>query len=151
MSNGKKTFSGISFSNGIGSSSLLVTFIILCLVSFATLSIVSANADYKLSGKVLERTTAYYEASGQAEVRLSALQQTLEEAYASCDSEEAYFAQTGHEASWQFPISDLQTLDVRVEILYPSEQGDPFYRILSWQVTLTGNYEYEGTIEFLEP
>ena len=64
MSNGKKTFSGISFSNGIGSSSLLVTFIILCLVSFATLSIVSANADYKLSGKVLERTTAYYEASG---------------------------------------------------------------------------------------
>ena len=55
MSSRQKS-SGVSFSNGIGSSSLLVTFIILCLVSFATLSIVSANADYKLSGKVLERT-----------------------------------------------------------------------------------------------
>ena len=82
MSNRQKS-SGVSFSNGIGSSSLLVTFIILCLVSFATLSIVSANADYKLSDKVLERTTAYYEASNEAETQLSQLHGELAAAYAS--------------------------------------------------------------------
>ena len=33
----------------IGSASILLVFVILCLVSFAVLSIVSANADSKLS------------------------------------------------------------------------------------------------------
>ncbi len=150
MSSRQKS-SGVSFSNGIGSSSLLVTFIILCLVSFATLSIVSANADYKLSGKVLERTTAYYEASNQAETQLSQLHGELAAAYASCEDEAAYFARTGHEVSYRFPISDLQSLDVKAEILYPSDEKDAYYRILSWQVVLTGDLEYEGTIQFLEP
>ena len=58
MNENKSKKSGLSFSSGIGSSSLLVIFVILCLVSFATLSIVSANADYKLSKKVLDRTSA---------------------------------------------------------------------------------------------
>ena len=37
------------FSMNIGSASILLVFVILCLVSFAVLSIVSANADSKLS------------------------------------------------------------------------------------------------------
>ena len=50
------------FGMNIGSASILLVFVILCLVSFAVLSIVSANADSKLSARVLERTTAYYAA-----------------------------------------------------------------------------------------
>ena len=73
MNENKAKKSGLSFSSGIGSSSILVIFVILCLVSFATLSIVSANADYKLSKKVLDRTTAYYEAEGQAHRHLPPL------------------------------------------------------------------------------
>ena len=37
------------FGMNIGSASILLVFVILCLVSFAVLSIVSANADSKLS------------------------------------------------------------------------------------------------------
>ena len=40
----------------IGSASILLVFVILCLVSFAVLSIVSANADSRLSTRVLEPT-----------------------------------------------------------------------------------------------
>ena len=50
----------------IGSASILLVFVILCLVSFAVLSIVSANADSRLSTRVLERTTAYYDACRQS-------------------------------------------------------------------------------------
>lgn len=50
------------FGMNIGSASILLVFVILCLVSFAVLSIVSANADSRLSTRVLERTTAYYDA-----------------------------------------------------------------------------------------
>ena len=54
------------FGMNIGSASILLVFVILCLVSFAVLSIVSANADSRLSTRVLERTTAYYDACNQA-------------------------------------------------------------------------------------
>ncbi|MCH5276089.1 MAG: hypothetical protein J1E65_09620 [Lachnospiraceae bacterium] len=151
MNDRKKRFSGISFSNGIGSSSLLVIFIILCLVSFATLSIVSANADYKLSSKVLERTTAYYEASNQAEHQLAELHQTLVTAYAGSSTEEEYYQITGSDISYLFPISDLQSLKVEVGILYPASAEGAFYQIRSWQVILTSDFEYEGTLDLFEP
>lgn len=59
------------FGMNIGSASILLVFVILCLVSFAVLSIVSANADSRLSTRVLERTTAYYDACNQAEQSLA--------------------------------------------------------------------------------
>ena len=46
----------------IGFSSILMVFTMLCLVTFATLSLITANSDYRLSLKVAEKTTAYYEA-----------------------------------------------------------------------------------------
>lgn len=75
----------------IGSASILLVFVILCLVSFAVLSIVSANADSKLSARVLERTTAYYAACNQAEQSLAGMDKTLQRMYASSDSRRSLF------------------------------------------------------------
>ena len=102
------------FGMNIGSASILLVFVILCLVSFAVLSIVSANADSKLSARVLERTTAYYAACNQAEQSLAGMDKTLQRMYASSDSEEAYFVAVGHGKSYVIPISDLQTLQVAI-------------------------------------
>ena len=124
------------FGMNIGSASILLVFVILCLVSFAVLSIVSANADSKLSARVLERTTAYYAACNQAEQSLAGMDKTLQRMYASSDSEEAYFVAVGHGKSYVIPISDLQTLQVTIEILYPESDEDTFYRITAWQVLL---------------
>ena len=125
------------FGMNIGSASILLVFVILCLVSFAVLSIVSANADSKLSARVLERTTAYYAACNQAEQSLAGMDKTLQRMYASSDSEEAYFVAVGHGKSYVIPISDLQTLQVTIEILYPESDEDTFYRITAWQVLNT--------------
>ncbi|MGL6294020.1 hypothetical protein, partial [Eubacterium aggregans] len=51
----------------VGTSSFLVIFTVLALVTFAVLSVSSTNADKQLSDKVLESTTAYYQAENQAE------------------------------------------------------------------------------------
>ena len=51
----------------IGSSSLLVIFLVLCLVTFATLSLSSARSDYNISRRLAERKTESYAASSQAE------------------------------------------------------------------------------------
>ena len=122
------------FSMNIGSASILLVFVILCLVSFAVLSIVSANADSRLSTRVLERTTAYYDACNQAEQSLAGMDHTLRRIYESSDSEEAYFASVGHGKSYVIPISDLQSLQVTIEILYPGTAEDSFYKITAWQV-----------------
>lgn len=125
------------FGMNIGSASILLVFVILCLVSFAVLSIVSANADSKLSTRVLERTTAYYTACNQAEQSLAGMDHTLRRIYESSDSEEAYFASVGHGKSYVIPISDLQSLQVTIEILYPGTAEDSFYKITAWQVLNT--------------
>lgn len=122
------------FGMNIGSASILLVFVILCLVSFAVLSIVSANADSKLSTRVLERTTAYYTACNQAEQSLAGMDHTLRRIYESSDSEETYFASVGHGKSYVIPISDLQSLQVTIEILYPGTAEDSFYKITAWQV-----------------
>ncbi len=129
MTNRKKT-SGIH----AGSASILLIFVLLCLVSFATLSIVSANADNKLTKKVIERTNAYYNACNEAEKNLAHMDVTLTTVYSTCDSPEEYFQTVGHTKSYTLPISDFQNLEISIEILYPETAQDTFYRITSWQV-----------------
>ena len=140
MSFQKKT--GPEFHVNVGSSSILLIFVILCLISFATLSIVSANADAKLSRRVVERTTAYYEACNQAQADITSLDDTLAAIYADSFDEEEYFMAVGHKKTCTFTISDLQTLSVTLDILYPRQEGDPFSRITSWQV-LTDSSDME--------
>lgn len=126
----KRRFYGVN----IGSASMLLIFVILCLVSFAALSIVSANADFKLSSKIAERTQNYYTACGSAEETLADMDRNLALQYAASENEEAYFASVGHSSSYAIPISDTQTLSVEIEILYPASPEDTFYRITAWQV-----------------
>ena len=47
------------------------------------------------------------------------------------------FASVGHGKSYVIPISDLQSLQVTIEILYPGTAEDSFYKITAWQVLNT--------------
>ena len=138
------------FKLNIGTASLLLVFIVLCLVTFATLSIVSSNADYKLSKKVAERTTAYYEACNTAQDNIAALDNTLRKMYDSSADETAYFQTVGKSKSFAVPISDIQTLSVTVNILYPSSSEGSFYEIKAWQVLTTGDLEYDNSLNVLQ-
>ena len=134
MNNGtsrkKKDFFGMN----VGSASMLMIFVILCLVSFAALSIVSANADQKLSRKVVERTTGYYEACNSAQESLADIDEVLETQYAASANKEEYYASVGRSKSYIIPISEAQHLLVEIEILYPEKEDDTFYRIKTWKI-----------------
>lgn len=56
-----------SYFVNIGSSSLLVIFLVLCLVTFAILSLSSARSDYSFSERLAAHRANYYEASSKAE------------------------------------------------------------------------------------
>ncbi len=72
----KKNKDQSSFVN-IGSSSLLIVFVILCLATFAILSLSSAKSDYSLSERLAEHKGRYYEASSKAETILEEIDSTL--------------------------------------------------------------------------
>lgn len=145
-SNQKKSNYGVN----IGSSSILMIFVLLCLVSFATLAIVSAYSDHKLSMKVIDRTTAYYEACNQAEAELDTIDHSLQDLYNSSQTKEEYLQSAGKKISYIVPINDLQSLSIELSVLYPEREGASFYQIETWQVITTGTLEYDDTLSVIQ-
>lgn len=122
----------------VGTSSLLLVFVVMCLVSFATLATVSSNADKKLNDKIVERTGGYYDACNQAEARIADIDITLKQLYDSGLSRDDYFAQTGQSIEFAIPVSDVQTLSVSLDVNYPMQDGDTFYDVTRWKLETTG-------------
>lgn len=128
-----------SFGVNVGTSSLLLVFVILCLVSFATLSVVSSNADKNLSSKVTEKSHAYYDACNEAELKLMSIDQTLKSVYDSGVTRDEYYEKVGETIDFAVAISDVQTLHIKASVNYPVNAGDYFYTITSWKVETTGS------------
>lgn len=74
----------------VGGASILVIFIILCLTTFATLSLVSANADLRLTEKAAKATTEYYAADTRAEETLALIDAMLQDRRLLAAGPEAY-------------------------------------------------------------
>ena len=139
MKSNRKFSPGIN----IGSASMLLIFVILCLVSFAALSIVSAYADSRLTAKITDRTSAYYAACNSAQEALADMDCVLSAQYQAAGTEEAYFQAVGRSKSFSAPVSENQLLLVSVEILYPLSPEDTFYRITRWQLVTETNPSME--------
>ena len=114
-----------------GTSTLLLIFVSLCLLTCAVLSFLSARADQNLSRKTAERTSAYYEACNQAEDRLGEADQTLEKIWQETANEKAYFQavrktfedmdfdEESHMLSFSVPLTDTQVLAVTLKLRTP--------------------------------
>ena len=138
------------FSMNIGLPSILLIFVVLCLVSFGVLSLVSANSDKKLSQKVLTRSASYYEICNQAEEMLADVQKQLSNAYFSCENETSYLeAIQDIPTSYIFPLSDLQNLQITLAFCYPTNDEDDFFKIKTWQVITADNLEYDEQLHVI--
>lgn len=122
----------------IGTSSILIIIVILCLVCFSGLSITSANADYRLSKRLADRTTAYYDACNQAQSSLCMISEALEDLYQESSSEEDYENKIKRSLQdlfiFSYPINENQILQVSVSPLYPDTAEGDFIEITGWQV-----------------
>ena len=72
-----------NFHFGVGTSSILMIFVVLCLTVFAVLSFSTARADQRLTEKALAGTAAYYAADVQAEETLAQIDGILAEVLAA--------------------------------------------------------------------
>ena len=134
-----------------GTSTLLLIFVSLCLLTFAVLSFLSARADQNLSRKTAERTSAYYEACNQAEDRLGETDRMLEKIWQETANEKAYFQavretfedmdfdEESRMLSFSVPLTDTQVLTVTLKLRTP-ESGSTLYTINGWKTINTAGW-----------
>lgn len=141
----------------IGTSFLLVVFVILCLVVFAALSLSGALRDYEYSKKAAEQTTAYYAADSKAQRILGAVDLALEEGLLSEEdlteaADTPVKITTDDEGrtmlSYEVPVSDSQALQIELELTVPGETGGR-YRIIKWKEVSTTTWEEKTTLPVL--
>lgn len=138
------------FGINIGTSSALIIIVILSLVCFSGLSIASASADYRLSQKLAQRTTAYYAACNQAQEELHSLSDTLLAAYRASQGKEDYEAKIKESIkdslNFTYVINDNQYLEVSVTPLYPDENDGRLYEITRFQVANISSPELDTSL-----
>lgn len=146
-----------SFVN-IGSSLLLVIFLVLCLVTFATLSLSSARSDKSFSQRLADRKTEYYQASNRAEELLARIDSLLNERdgkdidpklLSSIDASLRYDA-TDATISYQVPVNERQFLSVRLGLNQTGASPDAGYQILQWQIQSEQSDEEEPPLHLME-
>lgn len=135
----------------MGSSLLLVVFLLLCLVTFATLAFSSARSDESFSQRIAERKTEYYEAANRAEELLNQIDQILITAEEVPDFTEInsmdtdiYYDTEKETLSYQVPINEKQALDVVLAL--NTEDG---YRIEKWQTVNIQKWESNDTLQLM--
>ncbi|MCI8275536.1 MAG: hypothetical protein HFI66_07985 [Lachnospiraceae bacterium] len=140
-----------SFGMGVGATSILMIFVLLCLVVFAMLSLVNASADKKLNDRLAGRTKAYYSACDKAEILLEDVDSRLEQLYFENPGADDYLAAclsylneaggvavaeadgSGIRFSFSVIINDEQHLSVVADVPKRPAAGEPYYTIKAWQ------------------
>lgn len=133
-----------TFSLHIGLPTLFLVFISLCLISFATLTFTSANADWQLTQKVVLRTQNYYQSCNIAEEALADINVALGKIYQENNSESAYLTAVSEISdTLSYPVSDIQNLNIMLSFPYFKEKQPIYYQILSWKVEACAELEYD--------
>lgn len=140
--------------NAIGISLILVVFILLCLITFGTLSLMLSDADNELSISSAENIKGYYDADMLAQEQLKEIDETLEGLYWYSANEDQYWERieeiyTGDDEvefisengviylSFRTEVSEIEDLVSKIEICYPALEG--YYRIEAWNLENTNN------------
>ena len=161
------------FSN-FGFSTILLTFSMICIVTFSALAFVTANSDYKLSKRVADNNSSYYRACEKAWDEISQIDAILASAYEGSPDKAAYYEAiktalsdndtainknlaenesngkvTGLTYTITCTVSDTQTLTVKLDINYPVHRQDAFYKIKQWKLNTDTAFEENDTLNLI--
>lgn len=75
----------------VGFISLLIIFIVLCLITFAILALTTANADYALTQKNIDYSNRFYSANNSSQTKISQLDAILIQARQTSADDNAYW------------------------------------------------------------
>lgn len=112
-----------------GTVSIVLIFVLLSMLTFAVLSLVSAQADLRLSAKSAQRTTDYYEAENSANDVLIEIDKLVKTEAGSCSDENELAKRIsekidagvqveadGGRLSYEVPAGEEQSLEVEIAV-----------------------------------
>ena len=134
----------------IGSSTLILIFIILCLATFALLSLSNAGGDRNLANKNAEAVRTYYEADSQGERFVQMVDQAVQEVRKETSDQVKqhqmlaeklgnYYNADNRTAETDIPMDFDQAL--HMELALDSQEH---YVIRSWRVYNQKDYEIDS-------
>ncbi|MBQ3335188.1 MAG: hypothetical protein IJG85_06350 [Eubacteriaceae bacterium] len=133
-----------------GPSFLLTIFGVLALVTFAALSLVSANTNTRLVETSKTNTTAYYTACNTAAERIAALDNALTASGGNLAAAAlpADWTVSGGKATTKIPINEYEELQVDAA---PRTGGDSYYTITRWQTVITRQWQNDSSFTLFNP
>ena len=152
------------FSN-FGFSTILLAFVMICIVTISALSLLTANSDYKLSQKVAEKNTSYFDAEKKAYKALAEVDSILALAYKNSRGTNSYYQEvesafknlsygsydTNEKIfTYEISISENQSLEVSLRIQYPQYKDESFYEIKTWKSIYEIEAPEEGTLDLID-
>ena len=158
----------VSFPVSIGAASLLVVFLVLCIATFAGLTLSAAKSDENAAVQLAERRSAYYEASNRSESLVQFVANAAEDAYSAANGESAGVnlentaaagnvdGSTGTAgasgANWMQDAAafiEAKTLGMdSVEVAVEEEDGIP---VISWEISSAQNQVLQVEVVLQEP
>ncbi len=140
----------------IGLSLILVIFIVLCLVIFATLSLVTANQEEKHASKVADNVSVYYQADSLANEKLEEISTAITDLDSNTSSAGVVSTLESIDEitidypiiSYAIPISDDKELSVVCEV-QSNESNKLVCKITTWEERLINNFSGNDTLPLL--
>ena len=142
-----------SRSVNLGSSSLILIFIVLCLGTFALLSLSSAKKDLDLAERNEQAVAEYYRADGKGEEFLMEADRAFSQALEKHpDNPEALLRETlgdawngeRKQAEIQIPMANGQALSIVLGLSW--EEGEKQLKVMEWRVVNVEDYEIDQNL-----
>lgn len=147
-----------------GTTSIVLIFVMLCLLTFSVLSLTSAQANLRLSRLSADRTTDYYNAENAANDILiwingelnAACQRSVNDddfyvqaRHALEDESEIFFDDESGTLSYQVPLGENQVLAVELSLSYTALSNGRHYAIESWQAVSAYDWSPDDTLNLM--
>ena len=143
---------------GIGTTSILMVFVILILVTFSILSLSGAKTDQKLGDMTLKRMRDYYQAEDQAEKKLAQIDQKLFLAKGQSnfvntlsDIDGIEIVEEERLICYKEIMSDKQYLDIVIQLKWNAKEQIYQYNKIKWQTAVTGDWNIDVEPPVYEP
>ena len=146
----------------IGSVSLLMIFIVLCMIIIAALSLTDAARDYNFSARMAEHNKEYYTASNNAEAIIKQIKETKNFTDFSgvflTDLRIEDFTVTPEEdstiVSYNAKMNDSQALHVELEIAGDDAgrgESDSAVSVRAWREIQTREWHGDNSLHLVQP
>ncbi len=132
----------IGYKVNIGTPTLILIFMILCLVTFGMLSLSTAKSEWNLAQRSADSVTEYYRADREGEAFYQMVLQAMDHNTLSLELGDYYDAKTGT-ISTRIPMKRSQALSIK---LTPMPQKAGMIAVSQWKVIQTEDYEIDQSM-----